>query len=190
MNARLLLLAAMAVLPLSAAHAQTSDQGSVAVSGSVGGLCVLGQPSETAVELGQLIASSGTRTGRIAALPGKQITLPGSFCNFAGTVLTVSAQALVASDTSEVQPGFARAVNYTSQVDNWATTAASVTTEASASGTTPAAEAAGGVQPTPKIADLALRLSNFTVPSDQLLVAGGYSGLVTITLGPAVTGSN
>jgi hypothetical protein len=164
---------------------QNSDTGHVGISGHVSSLCLLGAPSQAAIDLGQLIATSGARAGRIAALGSQQVTLPGSFCNFAGTSLTVTAGALVASDASAVQPGFARAVNYTGSVTNWATSPATATTAATAGGGTPSATAHGGIQPTAKLADLQLTLSSFTVPSDLILVAGGYNGTVTITLGPA-----
>lgn len=189
MKSRLLLLAALAAVPVGSANAQSanSDEQAVAINGSVASLCVLGEPSRAAIDLGQMAATSGPRIGRIAVLGAQQVTLPGSFCNFAGTALTVSAEALVAADTNAVQPGFARAVNYTSTVENWAATDAAATTAASAGGASPSAEASGGTQPLPRIADLTLSLSSFTVPSDLLLVAGAYNGLVTITLGPAVT---
>ena len=188
MKARFALAVLTIAVPLGAANAQSaSDQESVAVAGTVAGLCILGPPSRTAVPLGQLINTSGPRVGKLAALPAEQIELPGSFCNFAGTTLTVSADALVADDGTAVQPGFARAVNFTSSVDNWATEEATVTTAATAGGATPSAEGVGGTQPAPRIADLVLTLSDFSVPSDLLLVSGGYEGSVTITLGPAAT---
>jgi hypothetical protein len=119
------------------------------------------------------------------ALGSEQVNLPGSFCNFAGTSLSISAQAMLAESTAPVPTGFARAVNFTSTVTNWADPDSVVTTSATASGATPSADGSGGVQPLPRIADLPLTLSNFTAPGDFLLVAGNYSGTVVITLGPA-----
>ena len=166
---------------------QNSDTAGVAITAQVTGLCVLGPPTPAAVDLGQIIATSGARTGRIATLGSRQVMLPGSFCNFGGTRLHVVAEALLAANTGAVPAGFARAVNYNATVDNWASTPPSVTTAATAGGGTPTAEGDGGTQPTGKTADLALTLSNFTVPSDLLLVSGAYSGSVTITLGPAAS---
>ena len=177
----------IAGLAVGTAHAQSNtDQRSVNIAGNVAGLSILGPPSRTAVDLQQLINTSGARVGRLAAIGNQDITLPGSFCNFAGTSIKVSSQALIATDTNPVQPGFARAVNYTSTVANWATPNASATTAATAGGATPNAQGSGGTQPLPKIADLTLTLNAFAVPSDLLLVAGSYSGSVTITLGPSV----
>jgi hypothetical protein len=180
------LLAGFALTALAAGAARADDaQQTVPVNGTVARICVLGPPSPAAVDLGQLINTSGARVGKIAAIANRTVDLPNSFCNFAGSHLTVTATALLAADASPVQPGFARAVNYTSTVNNWAATPATVTTAASTGGATPTAGPSnGGSQPTPKIANLQLVLSNFTAPSDFLLVAGGYAGSVTITLGP------
>lgn len=169
-----------------AANGQSTEEtGSVAIDGSVAGLCMLGPPSRSSIDLGILIAMSGSRVGRLRAISAEQVTLPGSFCNFAGTVVGVSADALVANDSADVETGFARAVNYTSTVSNWTTEAAMATTEASAGGQGATASGWGAFQPDPKIADLRLTLSAFGAPGDGLLVAGDYEGTVTITLGPA-----
>lgn len=175
----------------SPAFAQTdTDSADVAVNGNVAPLCVLGSPSPAAVDLGQMVATSGTRIGKIAVLPNRVVSLPGSFCNFAGSAINVSVTALVASDVSTLQPGFARAVNYTASVGNWASSAASATSAATTSGSSPTATGTSSTQPLPRIADVAATLSNFTVPSDLLLVAGAYQGLVIITLGPAASGGD
>ena len=179
----------------SGAGAQQSSTGDLSVVGHVGveakvdGVCKLGPPSRASIDLGQISATSGPRVGRIAVLPTQTVTLPGSFCNFGGTRVTVRAEALVRPDVSILPAGFARAVNFTSTVTTWATTAPEVTTTASASGSTPVAEGSGGTEPAAKLTDLTLALSAFTVPSDALLIAGTYQGQVTITLGPAATES-
>jgi hypothetical protein len=168
-----------------AAAQSNSDEKSVDIVGNVTPLCVLGQPSRVSIDLGSLAATSGQRVGRMSAVGPQQATLPGSFCNFAGTTLRVSATALVAADTAEVQPGFARAVNFRSTVTNWGSAGATVSTSATSGGASPSASASSAVQGTPRLADLQLTLSEFQAPSDALLVAGGYSGIVTITLSPA-----
>ena len=187
MTRTLALLAGLAVMAPAMASAADSDQHPVAVNGNVANLCVLGAPNPAAIDLGQLSATSGARAGKITTISDQTIALPDSFCNFAGTQLTVQASALLAADASPVQPGFSRAVNFTSTVNNWATAPATVTTAATASGGSPGTSAKGGTQPAPKIANLALVLSSFTVPSDNLMVAGGYTGSVTITLGPSAS---
>ena len=193
---RLAYAAAMLMLASAgSAGAQQGSSGDLSVAGHVGvearvdGVCKLGPPSRPSIDLGQMSATSGARVGRIAALPTQTVTLPGSFCNFGGTKVTVRAEAMVQPDASVLPAGFARAVNYTSTVTTWAATAPQVTTAASASGATPVAEGSGGTEPAAKLTDLTLALSAFTVPSDALLIAGNYQGQVTITLGPAAVES-
>jgi hypothetical protein len=188
MTFRFFLGALLIAAPAAVAQADPADSGHVGVNGNVAGLCVLGPPSRANIPLGQLSSSSGTRVGRLTTIAAQDVTLPGSFCNFAGTTITVRAEALVGDDASPVQPGFAKAVNYRSTVTPWAAVAPNVTTAATANGGSPVAEGAGGTQPVAKIADLKLTLSDFTVPSDAILVSGLYNGRVTITLGPAIGG--
>lgn len=184
MKARIALAAALMAAPL-AAQAQSNVQGRVGVDGLVAGRCVLGPPSQPSVALGTLIDTSGARTGRLTSIAARTINFPGSYCNFANSRITVSANALLAADTTAPLAGFARAVNFTSTVSNWATANAATTTAATAGGGSAGSSSNGGVQPLPKIADVSLVLNNFAVPSDLLLVTGAYAGNVTITLGPA-----
>src|SRR4051812_26828908 len=180
-------LAAAMLLSASAgaAGAQARDTGDVAVGGNVAGMCKLGPPSRASIDVGQMSATSGPRVGRIATLPEQIVTLPGSYCNFGGTKVTLRAEAMVQPDASTLPAGFARAVNYTSTVTTWAAAPPQVTPAASSSGDSPIAEGSGGTEPAARLTDLILALSAFTVPSDALLIAGTYQGQVTITLGPA-----
>jgi hypothetical protein len=167
------------------AIAQTTETGTVAVEGQVRPVCILGNPNPALVNLGQLSASSGPRTGRIAVIAPRTVTLPASYCNFAGSVVTVQATALTSSDTSAPQPGFSRAVNYSATATNWASGGSTATTAALRDGSTATASGTGATQPLPKVADITLTLSSFTAPGDLILVAGNYSGTVVVTLGPA-----
>ena len=187
-----LTLLAAAALP-GIAHAQSATDtatADVGVAGTVAKLCMLGTPTPAPVDLGQMANTSGARVGKIAAIAPRSVALAGSFCNFAGSAITVTATALVSDDASPVEPGFAKAVNYTAAVTNWAPGPATVTTNATAAGGTPTSSATGPTQPAPKVADLDVTLSNFTAPSDNLLTAGTYSGLVVIKLGPVASGGD
>ena len=180
-----------AILVLTApcvAMAQDSDTETVPVTGTVARVCVLGTPSESSINLGSLINVSGTRVGRLAVIAPRAVTLPNSFCNFAGSALTVSATALVAADASPIQTGFARAVNYAANTSGWTGTATTATTAATDAGTSPTTVVTGATQPTPRLTDLTLTLNGYSVPSDRLLVSGAYSGQVVITLAPVAAG--
>jgi hypothetical protein len=172
---------ALSAAPLAAAQ---TAAGEADIAGSVANHCVLGAPSPAAVNLGQISLTTGSRAGRLATIANQTVSLPNSFCNFGGTQISVSSSAMIASDASPLQPGFARAVNFTSTVNTWGSPNATATTAAAANGGSPSASGDGGVQPTPNLASLSLVLSSFAAPGDAFLVAGPYAGSVTITLGP------
>lgn len=172
-----------AVLATAGAHAADS-KGTVTVDGNVSNLCMLGSPDPASIDLGQLAVTSGDQAGHLQAITDKAISLPGSFCNYAGTALKVEASALLASDVMSVQSGYSRAVNFTATVSDWASPDAAATTAASEDGSNATTTDEGGTQTSPKLADLTLTLSNFSAPGNDFLVAGSYAGSVTITLGP------
>ncbi len=177
----------MFALAPAAAMAQVSDtdEGEVAINGTVAPLCILGDPDPALVDLGQMAETSGARVGRITVISSRTVTLPDSFCNFAGSVVTIAAGALLSDDATVPEPGFARAVNYTASATGWASGASSATTSALANGASAEATGTGAVQPLPHMADIEVALSGFSVPGDGYMVTGNYSGLVTVTLGPA-----
>lgn len=174
----------LAVGVVPAAKAQDSDTATVTVTGDVAKLCVLGTPSNAVIDLGPMAETSGARVGKRATIANKSVTLPGSFCNFANSVVTINATALTADDATAAQPGFARAMNFIATASNWASTNAVATTTADRQGAGAAAMGTGSVQGLPKLADITLTLSGYDVPGDLLLVAGGYTGSVTVTLAP------
>lgn len=176
---------ALAALPASAMAQSASATGTVAIDGRVAPICILGGPNPALIDLGVMIATSGTRAGRIDALPSRSVSLPTSHCNFAGSQVTVTANALLAANVAAPASGFARAVNYTATATGWAAANAVTTTAATASGSSASSSGTGGNHPLPKLADIGVTLSAFSVPGDALLIPGNYSGTVTVTLGPA-----
>jgi len=188
MRSACLALASLLSASAAAAGAQAPATGDVGVSANVDGVCRLGPPSRPSVDLGELANRSGIRVGRLAALADAIVTLPGTYCNFGGTQVTLRAEALVQTELSQPPPGFARAVNYSATVRTWAEEPPLITTTASVDGDSPADQDSGGTEPAAKLTDLVLAFFGFSVPSDARLVAGTYQGLVTITLGPAGTG--
>jgi hypothetical protein len=172
----------------ASAQVASGGENTVEVQGAVTPVCLLGSADRSDVAFGGLIDTVGVRVGRLSTLDTQQIQLPGSFCNYAGTRLTVAAHAMIADGGGAPPPGFARAVNFTAAVSGWTGADAQVTTTAGADGSTPTATGLGGVQPAPRSADLVLTLSDFSAPADAPLAAGGYSGWITITLGPDLAG--
>ena len=172
--------------PLLAQQTGDSDEGEVQVIGSVAPICVLGEPSESVIDLGTLINLSGSRIGRTAALPAREVTMPGSFCNYANTMISITAGAMTEQTGAPLNTGFSRAVNYRVVVRPWADLEADLVTAAGTDGSGPDGTATSASQPLPQVSDLRMELSDFAAPSDALLVAGEYSGLITVTLGPAM----
>lgn len=169
------------------AQETAADSGDVGVNGLVAPLCILGAPSPAVVDLGQLVNTSGQRIGRIANISDRQVSLANSFCNFAGSTVSVEVTALQLTQTGTVQGGFSQAVNYSVSAGNWASSPTTARSAASASGASPTQNSAGAVQSLPRVADISVVLSDFTVPADSPLVAGTYQGAVVITLGPAAS---
>lgn len=183
-------LAALALLASAGpalAQATDTDTADVAINGTVTPLCVLGEPSQATVDLGQLINTSGSRVGKVRAIPAQSVTMPDSFCNFAGSVASIEATALVetAGGVSSPPAGFARAVNFSSSAGQWGGGTADTATSAAADGSGATSTGASSVQPSPRLTDIVVDLSGFSAPGDALLVLGDYMGLVRVTLGPA-----
>lgn len=176
----------LAVAP-AFAQASDSDTGEVSIDGRVASLCILGDASQAVVDLGQLIETSGSRVGRIDTIGARSVTLPDSFCNFAGSTLSVEATALVedSAAVAATPSGFSRAVNFEASASVWGSGSADAATAAGADGTGPTSNGVSAVEPTPRITDIVVDLDGWSVPGDALLIAGSYSGLVRITLGPA-----
>nr|WP_137677389.1 hypothetical protein [Parerythrobacter lutipelagi] len=179
--------AALCMMPssLSAQEAGESDEGEVQIVGTVAPICVLGEPSESVIDLGTLIDLSGPRIGRTAALAPREVTMPGSFCNYANTMISISASAMTEQTGAPLNSGFSRAVNYRVVVSPWASVEADLLTAAAFDGSGISGSAESSAQPLPQVSDLTMQLSGFAAPSDALLIAGEYSGLITVTLGPA-----
>lgn len=173
---------AAAIGSLSAAtgaHAQDPVQGTVGLDAQVAQVCVLGTPNPGALALGQISEASGSRVGRLATIASQSIQLPGTFCNYAGAALAITASPLAVTGTT-TQAGFVGSVDYTCTISAWGATAATVRTSAgSASGV-----GSSSTNPAPQETDLTLVVSDFAVSSDDLLQPGAYLALVTITLGP------
>jgi len=166
-------------LAAAPAKAQDPARGNVGLDARVSQVCVLGEPNPAGLALGQISEASGTRMGRLAAIAAQTIQLPGTFCNYGGAALAISASPLAV--TSGAAPaGFTGAVNYTCSISAWGATAATVRTSA----TNAAGDGARSTSAAPKATDLTLVVSDFATATDDLLQPGAYLALVTITLGP------
>lgn len=175
-------LALMASPVLGQSTLTDTARGSVDVIGDVTRLCSLGLPTPSPVDVGQMVNTGGLRAGQLAPISNRDVSLPNTFCNYAGTRLTVQADAMLTSGA--IAAGFTKAVNYQASVAGWGTGAANAITIAAADGSNPSGTGVGSVVGAPKIADLTLTFSSFSAPADLRPVAGGYRGTVTIVVGP------
>jgi hypothetical protein len=180
---------------IAGATAETGSdtaQKAVPITGNVSAHCVLGDPNPSTVALNAL---EDPTTGKLRSIGDQNVSLPASWCNYAGTQVSISSSALLA-DTPTAPSGFSRAVNFTSTVSTWgANPQASATTAASSTGGSPNASGTGQTLCQPNQTDLSLVLSDFSTAggANNILVAsggGGYSGTVTITLGPGASCSS
>ncbi|KRA76247.1 hypothetical protein ASD89_00535 [Caulobacter sp. Root656] len=172
-------LALAASLAATSASAQDPARGNVGLDAQVSRVCMLGEPNPAGLALGQISEASGARVGRLAAIPAQTIQLPGTFCNYGGAALAISASPLAVT-SGVAQAGFTGAVNYTCSISAWGATAATVRTSA----TNAAGDGARSTSAAPKATDLTLVVSDFATAADDLLQPGAYLALVTITLGP------
>lgn len=170
---------------LRAQEQDSFDQQEVQVNGRVAPICVLGEPVDKVINLGNMIDTSGPRIGRIAAIAPRTVIMPNSFCNYGNTTVSISATALTEQGGAAMNSGFSRAVNYRIAVGPWASEDAVVETSTTASGSSQPMTIASASQALPKLVDLTMRLSDFSSAADALLVAGNYAGTIVITLGPA-----
>ncbi|SFJ66204.1 hypothetical protein [Caulobacter sp. UNC279MFTsu5.1] len=172
-------LALAASFTAASARAQDPARGGVGLDARVSQVCVLGEPNPAGLALGQISEASGTRVGRLAPIAAQTIQLPGTFCNYGGAALAISASPLAVT-SGAAQAGFTGAVNYTCSISAWGATAATVRTSA----TNTAGDGVSSTSAAPKATDLTLVVSDFAAATDDLLQPGAYLALVTITLGP------
>lgn len=172
-------LALAASLAGTSARAQDPARGNVGLDAQVSRVCMLGEPNPAGLALGQISEASGARVGRLAAIAAQTIQLPGTFCNYGGAALAISASPLAVT-SGVAQAGFTGAVNYTCSISAWGATAATVRTSA----TNAAGDGVRSTSAAPKATDLTLVVSDFAAATDDLLQPGTYLALVTITLGP------
>ncbi|TCS13147.1 hypothetical protein [Caulobacter sp. BK020] len=172
-------LALAASLAGTSARAQDPARGNVGLDAQVSRVCMLGEPNPAGLALGQISEASGARVGRLAPIAAQTIQLPGTFCNYGGAALAISASPLAVT-SGVAQAGFTGAVNYTCSIGAWGATAATVRTSA----TNAAGDGVRSTSAAPKATDLTLVVSDFATAADDLLQPGTYLALVTITLGP------
>lgn len=171
---RMSLLLAAAPLALMASPALAQDAtGTVDISGSVAGRCLFTTDNAT-ITLGELaLPGTDSSAGKLKAsvINGRNATLVG-WCNNASSTMEVEAAKLVNPATAA--SGFTNAVDYTATATANAIDASDTTTVAGAGDPSDVGMFTG---------DILVTLSQAGT-NGGLLVAGDYTGQVTVTLKP------
>jgi len=170
---KLILLSAPLALLASPALAQSTDvTGTVDINGSVAGRCMFTVPNKT-ISLGEISLASNGKLD-VSKVNGKSETLTG-WCNNTTASMTVTSSPLLNGTTAPT--GFDNRVDYT---------ATAVTGSTSANDTSVTAGAGAASNVGLFTGDIVVTLSNASSPTSGLMVAGGYSGNVVVTLTPTV----
>lgn len=169
---KLILLSGPLALLASPAMAQTAVDGTVNINGSVAGRCMFTVPNKT-ISLGEISLASNGKLD-VSKVNGKSETLTG-WCNNTTASMTVTSSPLLNGTTAPT--GFDNRVDYT---------ATAVTGSTSANDTSVTAGAGAASNVGLFTGDIVVTLSNASSPTSGLMVAGGYSGNVVVTLTPTV----
>ncbi len=174
---------AMSAFSAPMASAQTRDDATIVVNGTVAARCRVGEieGGGDTFDMGVLIDTSTGLLRRDLDAPDKVVT--GSFCNTQST-LTVRALPMAPEDVTFLSSdAFTRRIDFIATASGWTQTPARFET---AGGETQGA--AAQIQPNPTDVDLILSLSDFTANggADRRPVASDdYVGQVTLTLTPS-----
>lgn len=182
-NLILSLIASVAVAAPLAAQAQTTQTGTVTLTGEVDRACMIGAPTDASLAFGDLTDNT---TGRVSNTASLSTVIPMAWCNtpsrltMTANVMTLGAAAPLYSTPS----GFSRLVTYDANLTGWPTaldqrpvlTPVAVTTDA-----TGAHAATPGLTLT--VSNVAsLNAAGAGEDSSLVLEAGAYSGSVVVTL--------
>lgn len=160
---------ALAAMPALAQNAT----GTVNINGSVAGRCLFTTPSQT-IDLGELaLPGTDTAAGRLdlTKVNGQSTTLVG-WCNNSAASMTVEATKL--TNPASAASGFTNSIDYRATATANSISATDTTTVAGAGSPSNVGMFAGNI---------GVSLSDATSDS-SILVAGSYTGLVTVTLAP------
>lgn len=163
---------ALAAMPALAQDAT----GNVYINGSVAGRCLFTTPSQT-INLGELaLPGTDTNAGKLDAskVNGQSATLVG-WCNNAAATMTVEATKL--TNSASAATGFTNSIDYLATATANSVDATDTTTVAGAGTASNVGMFTGDI-------DVAL---SSAATDGGILVAGTYTGLVTVTLAPNYT---
>ena len=151
-------------------------------------VCKLGATSAPSIPLGVIAQVSGGGIGRLRTDLGERVITVDAWCN-TSSAINVTAQAMlgpVFGDTPATAV-FARTVNFRARATGWTADAQAPAIASNGdrfgngqvSLTSPDSSVSG-----PNQATLSIRLDQFAVPANSLLIGGAYAGAVIVTITP------
>ncbi len=183
---RLLIAASALALFAGQAHAETASQ-AIVINGDVEEACVLGAPSQSTINLGDMTGADGKLTTALtsstSASPAGQVQIPEAWCNSPST-LAISATSLnlTATPPYSTPAGFSRNITYNAQATGWPAPAI-FRPGTNVSPTQSAATAALLAPIDIKIYDLdTMDATGASESPGLVLEAGSYAGTILLTL--------
>lgn len=187
MNRKLLiaLTASAAMAAPLAAQAQVPDAVSaVAINGDVGQACVVGEPTEATLPIGDLTGSDGRITPALAGAGSAATTdIQNAWCNTPSTMtLDGEPMALTATPAYSTPAGFSRLVTYNATLSGWPEPLLVRPLVGGAIDTADADGAHTSVLQLVISSLAALDASGTAEAPTAVLEAGGYAGSVTVSV--------
>lgn len=182
-----LIIALTATAALSAPFAaQAQDASStITVNGNVEEACVVGQPSQVALTIGDLTGPDGRISASLASdAVAQSAEITNAWCN-APSILSLdgSPMALSPSPAYSTPSGFARLVTYDATLTGWPTVLLDRPVVGDAAKTTAADGAHAATSLVLEISALeALDAAGTAANASAVLEAGGYSGSVVVAV--------
>jgi hypothetical protein len=151
-------------------------------------LCKLGETSAPSIPLGVIAQLSGGAAGRLRTDIGERLVTVDAWCNTSSQI-SVTAQAMLgpAFGDTPATSVFARTVNFRARATGWTADAdaPAITSDGDRLGNGDVSRTSDGANVDgPNQATLSIRLDQFAVPANSLLISGDYAGAVIVTISP------
>lgn len=185
MNSKLIIALAASAALIAPLAAQAQDASStVTINGTVEEACVVGQPSQVALTIGDMTGPDGRITAALAsAAVAQSAEITNAWCN-APSILSLdgSPMALSPVPAYSTPVGFARLVTYDATLTGWPDELADRPLVGDAAKTTAAASAHATTLLLEISALEALDAAGAAANTTAVLEAGGYAGSVVIAV--------
>ena len=151
-------------------------------------VCQLGATSAPSIPLGVIAQVGGPGTGRLRTDIGERLVTVDAWCNTSSSI-SGTAQAMLGPSFGDTPATsvFARTVNFRARATGWTpdAEAPAAVSDGDRLGGGPVSQVSDEVEVSgPNEATLSIRLDQFAVPANSLLISGDYAGAVIVTISP------